>query len=119
MEETEYLYPPIKIGKIEIASKDWPEWLNWKDTNELISEIGDGWRLPTPEEALYFIDLCVNLGIGEFSKWGNKDRRGYWTQSEDFKGSTQLRTGLYIDHKSLYGYNIANPCLIRLVRDLE
>ena len=50
MKELESLYPPIKIGKIEIASKDWPEMLNWEDTNELISEIGKGWRLPTPEE---------------------------------------------------------------------
>ena len=119
MVKDEYLYPSIKIGKIEIASKDCPEWLDWYDTNELISVIGDGWRLPTPEEAWYFIDLCVNLEIGEFDRYGNNDRRGYWTQSEDFKGSTQLRTGLYIDHKYLYGYNIANPCLIRLVRDIE
>lgn len=118
MEGLESLYPPIKLGKIEISSNDWPEMLDWEDTNELISEIGDGWRLPTEEEALYFIDLSRNLELGEFDRYGNNDRRGYWTQSEDFKGSTQLRTGVYIDHKYLYGYNIKSPCLIRLVRDI-
>ena len=118
MKELESLYPPIKIGKIEIASKDWPEMLDWEDTNELISEIGKGWRLPTEGEALYFIDLSTNLELGEFDRYGNTDRRGYWTQSKDFQGSTQLRTGVYIDHKYLYGYNIVNPCLVRLVRDI-
>jgi hypothetical protein len=119
MEITEYLYPPMKIGKIEISAKDLPIRLDWKNTNELISEIGDGWRLPTPKESLYFIDLSTDLGIGKFDRIGNNDRRGYWTESEDFNGTTQLRTGLYINHKSLYGYNIVNPCLIRLVRDIK
>ncbi len=119
MVKEEYLYPPIKIGKIEIASKDCPEWLDWGDTNELISVIGDGWRLPTSEEALYFIDLCVNLEIGEFDRRGNRDRRGYWTSDNFTSVTDQLRAGVYIDHKYLYGYNIANPCLIRLVRDIE
>ena len=118
MEGLEFLYPPIKLGKIEISSNDWGEMLNWEDTNELISEIGDGWRLPTPEEALYFIDLSSNLELEKFDRYGNNDRRGHWTQSEDFQGTTQLRTGVYIDHKYLYGYNIVNPCLVRLVRDI-
>ena len=118
MKFEDLIEPTIKVGKIEIGANDWPEKLNWKDTNELISEIGDGWRLPTVGEALYFIDLSRNLGIGEFNRYGNYDRRGYWTQSEDFRGSTQLRTGVYIEHKSLYGYNISNPCLIRLIRDI-
>ena len=118
MVKEEYLYPSIKLGKIEIASKDCPEWLDWNDTNELISVIGDGWRLPTPEEAWYFIDLCVNLEIGEFDRYGNNDRRGYWTSDNFTSVTDQLRSGLYIDHKRLYGYNVVNPCLIRLVRDI-
>jgi hypothetical protein len=119
MVKEEYLYPSIKLGKIEIASKDCPEWLDWNDTNELISVIGDGWRLPTSEEGLYFIDLSTNLELGEFDRYGNNDRRGYWT-SDNFTSATgQLRSGIYIDHRRNYGYNIANPCLVRLVRDIR
>jgi hypothetical protein len=110
--------PTFIMGRLETTREDFPAKLNWEDTILMVEKMGDGWRLPTPEEALYFIDLSKGLEIGDFDKYGNSDRRGYWTQSEDFKGSTQLRTGLYIDHKYLYGYNIANPCLIRLVRDI-
>jgi hypothetical protein len=110
--------PTFIMGRIETTRKDFPARLDWKDTGIIIEKMGDGWRLPTPEETFYFIDLSKGLDIGKFDSQGNSDRRGYWTQSEDFKGSTQLRTGVYIDHKYLYGYNVVNPCLIRLVRDI-
>jgi len=43
---------------------------------------------------------------------------GYWT-SDNFDSVTdQLRSGIYIDHKYVYGYNIVNTCLVRLVRDI-
>lgn len=110
--------PTYIMGRIETTRKDFPEMLNWEDTMLVVEKIGDGWRLPTPEESLYFINLSKELNIGEFDKDGNPNRRGYWTQSEDFNGADQLRKGVYIDHGRLYGYNVANPSLIRLVRDI-
>lgn len=110
--------PTFIMGRIETTIKDFPSRLDWNNTRILVEKMGDGWRLPTPEEALYFIDLSKGLDIGDFDKYGNSDRRGYWTQSEDFRGTTQLRTGVYINHGSLYGYNIFNTCLVRLVRDI-
>lgn len=110
--------PTYIMGRIETTRKDFPEMLNWEDTMLMVEKIGNGWRLPTPEEAFYFIDLSKHLGIGKFDRYGNSNRRGYWTRSEDFNGSTQLRKGVYIDHGRLYGYNVASPGLIRLVRDI-
>ena len=112
--------PTFRMGRIETTRKDFPARLDWADTRLLIEKIGEGWRLPTPKEALYFIDLSKGLEIGDFDKYGNSDRRGYWTESTTFEnsGTDQLRTGVYIDHARTYGYNIVSPCLIRLVRDI-
>jgi hypothetical protein len=111
-------FPTFRMGRIETTIKDFPARLDWADTRLMVEKMGNGWRLPTTEEALYFIDLSKELEIGNFDKYGNSDRRGYWTESTSFANTDQLRTGVYIDHGRTYGYNIANPCLIRLVRDI-
>jgi len=63
--------PTFIMGRIETTREDFPAKLDWEDTRLMVEKMGDRWRLPTPEEALYFIDLSKGLGIGDFDKYGN------------------------------------------------
>jgi len=40
----------IKIGKIEVAGVDFDHLMVWDQAVAACKELGDGWRLPTPEE---------------------------------------------------------------------
>ena len=40
----------IKIGKLQIASNDFPEKLDWNDAKKACIMLGNGWRLPTEKE---------------------------------------------------------------------
>jgi hypothetical protein len=108
--------PTFIMGRLEVFRKDYPVRLNFKEVNDIIRHYGEGWRLPTTEEGLYFISMS-DLGIGKFNK-ENYHRVGYWTSDHFYSVTDQLRSGIYIDHRRSYGYNIVNTCLVRLVRDI-
>ena len=56
---------PIRIGRLEIAQYDFPEYMTWSQAVTSCKALGRGWRLPTKSE--------LNL------LYKNKDKIGYFT----------------------------------------
>jgi len=64
---------PIRIGKLEVAQFDFPEYMEWVDAIESCKALGSGWRLPTKNE-LKFLFKNKNK-IGGFAP------EGYWSRT--------------------------------------
>ena len=62
----------IKIGNLEIMKKDLGKF-NWDDGNTAISELGNGWRLPTIKE--------LNMMYQNRKKIGGFDERDFYCSS--------------------------------------
>ena len=56
---------PIRIGRLEVAQYDFPEYMTWSQAVTSCKALGRGWRLPTKSELNL---LCKN-----------KDKIGYFT----------------------------------------
>jgi hypothetical protein len=52
----------VKIGNIEVAQYDFPNWMKWDDANEACEALGNGWRLPTKEELNILYQNRVVIG---------------------------------------------------------
>jgi hypothetical protein len=106
-------------GNIEIMSKDVPGLLTLNQTLELISKIGDGWRLPMRTEEVHYFMNIHSLGILNF-----EPREAYWAGMGMDKSPG---TGVYvegwawwIDDRSV-GWdrsNGNNTLRVRLLRDI-
>ena len=53
---------PVKIGRIEIAEKDFPKWMDWWEAKESCESLGEGWRLPTDKELNLIYINKENIG---------------------------------------------------------
>ena len=66
---------PTKIGNIEIAQHDFPEYKNWDDSKKACADLGNGWRLPTKDE--------LNLMYENKDNIRTKIKNGfYWSSTE-------------------------------------
>lgn len=64
---------PIRIGNLEVAQNDFPEYLNYNDAKQACKDLGKGWRLPSEKE---FEILYLNKSkIGSY----NRNYSLYWT----------------------------------------
>lgn len=64
-----------KIGNIEVAEKDLPKKYTWERATELVSLLGNGWRLPTVAELQAIALESKSLGMGEQDPF-------YWSSDE-------------------------------------
>jgi hypothetical protein len=64
-----------KIGNIEVAEKDLPKKYTWERATELVSLLGNGWRLPTVAELQAIAPESKSLGMGEQGPF-------YWSSEE-------------------------------------
>lgn len=64
---------PIRIGKLEVAQFDFPEYMKWGDAIESCKAIGGGWRLPTKNE--------LNFLFKNKDKIGGFAPEGYWSRT--------------------------------------
>jgi hypothetical protein len=71
---TSIIDKPFKISNLEVAQKDFPNLLNWKDAIEACAKLGDGWRLPTKDE--------LNILLKNKDKIGGFAIGFYWSSSE-------------------------------------
>jgi hypothetical protein len=110
-----FISNPIRIGNIELTSNDFEKHLDWKETQELMESLGDGWRLPTEKEFIYFTDI-IHLEIGKF-EIRNGARIGYRIDGKE--SSLNLRMGFYPDFGRSFWYNNVTKCPVRLVRDIQ
>ena len=67
-------YKFFRIGDIEVMHNDFVRYSNYKSSVQAVQDVGDGWRIPTIDELLYFSDLR-KLGVGNFLK------DFYWSSS--------------------------------------
>jgi len=64
---------PIRIGRLEVAEFDFPEYMLWDDAVIACKALGSGWRLPTKSE--------LNLLYKNKGKIGGFAPEGYWCRS--------------------------------------
>ena len=62
---------PIKIGNLEIAQYDFPSSLDWSQLFQACASIGDGWRLPSPDELTFLFQNRVAIGMTQSSYWSS------------------------------------------------
>jgi hypothetical protein len=75
---------PIKIGNIEIAQHDFPEYKNWDDSKKACADLGNGWRLPTKDELnLMYLNKDKIGGFASGQHWSSTefDDIGAWLQT--------------------------------------
>ena len=72
----------IKIENIEVAEKDFPQKMNWKDAKKACEALGRGWRLPDINELKI---LCERYNV----LW---DDESYWSSSYDSSGEGFVQT---------------------------
>ena len=65
---------PKKIGNLEIAQNDFPRKLYWYDIEKALTDLGNGWRLPTKDE--------LNLLYKNKNKIGDVAFIGHWSSTE-------------------------------------
>jgi hypothetical protein len=71
---------PIKLGSIEVAQKDFPNYLNWDDAIKSCADLGNGWRLPTTDELNQMYNNIEILGNFKCTYWSssNADTENSW-----------------------------------------
>lgn len=90
----------IKIGKLQIASNDFPEKLDWNDAKKACSMLGNGWRLPTEEEIKILKDKIRDF---DGFHWSSSEQmsRSRWSRYISIYGTdgtdgSNVSMGLYI-----------------------
>lgn len=111
---------------IEIYSKDFSG-MTWDLGVSNGNKLGEGWRLPSPEEMRIIRSLRVIPGLGNFPHYKKESDYYYWTSKEDKIDWKSLR----MDENTLYAYfynindqaTIAtrkdNAISVRYVRDIK
>jgi hypothetical protein len=67
----------IVVGKLEFASSDFPENMNWENAKDACEDLGKGWRLPTIDELMDLdIKTRMELGLWQNSWWTGTESRG-------------------------------------------
>jgi hypothetical protein len=67
----------IIVGKLEFASSDFPQNMNWKDAKAACEDLGKGWRLPTIDELMELdLETRMKLGLWQNSWWTGTDSVG-------------------------------------------
>jgi hypothetical protein len=102
----------IKIGNLEVAEKDFPTQMSWKEAKSACEALGEGWRLPQKDEYVILSQNKEIIKIGGFNKY-------YWTGS---KIKVDFSWIFYFDTNPgfspfLDGYEPNEYC-VRAVRDL-
>jgi len=108
MNSTEIIGNSIKIGNLEVAENDFPEKISWEEAFKVCLEIGDGWRLPSIDEA--------KILFKQRNKIGGFQEYSYWTSTEltsDFVWNQGFTSG-----KSDYNFSKNGPLCVRIVRSI-
>ena len=92
---------PIKIGSIEVAQNNFPEYMSWYDAKKACTDLGNGWRLPTKDE-LWMIYLNRDKVAGSTSNY-------YWSSTE-YAGS-EYRDYVYGTFNYAYAVNFKTNIL--------
>jgi len=96
-----------KIGKLEVAQRDFPSQLKWDEAFKACTKLGPGWRLPNKDE--------LNLLFLNKGKIGGFSGPYYWTVSESSDGRAWLQ---FFNDGTQDDYYKISKCWVRAVHDL-
>jgi hypothetical protein len=96
---------PIRIGSIEVAQNNFPEYMNWYDAKKACAALGNGWRLPTNDELLGMLKNRDKIeGSSSNYYWSSTEYAG--SQYQDYVYGTynyayavNFKTNTYYDTK--------------------
>jgi len=76
---------PITGAKLQVASQDFSQKMNWEDAKRACSELGSGWRLPNIDELKSINEHLHKKGEGNFVNTGGlfSTEGVYWSSSEN------------------------------------
>jgi len=65
---------PVRIGNIEITQNDFPDEMNWYDSEMMCKSLGEGWRMPNQEEihAIYQMKNKIP-GLSHSTYWSSTE----------------------------------------------
>ena len=96
----------IKIGKLQIASNDFPEKLDWNDAKKACIMLGNGWRLPTKDE--------LNIIYQNKDKIGGFADSDYWSSTESTNSNYAGKQALDIGSQAFFNKN--DKLYVRAIR---
>jgi hypothetical protein len=88
---------PIRIGRLEVAQYDFPEYMTWSQAVKSCKALESGWRLPTKSELnLLYKNKDKIGGFGPEVYWSrsDKDEENAWGQSFDGGSSDYYKGNL-------------------------
>jgi hypothetical protein len=91
----------IKIGNLEVAQNNFPEYMTWNDAKNACAYLGNGWRLPTKDE-------LWNMYLNK-EKIGNCSNNYYWSSTE-YSGS-EYRDYVYGTYNYAFAVNFKTNIL--------
>jgi hypothetical protein len=105
----------IKIGNLEVASKDFPQRMIWDDAQKACQKLGNGWRMPNSAELILLHKNKSKIGgFADGSYWSSTDTEaGKPIAFDGIQGARGLTFG---DGKHAY-YSKADDCNVRAVRN--
>ena len=102
---------PIDTGSGTVLDPDPGQKMSWQEAIDYCSSKGDGWRLPTQNELMYY--WCVEPSIPADSKFEAAD---YWSATESSSNSSYVWY-VYFRNGSTYYLSKINRRPVRCVRD--
>lgn len=112
---------PITGTKLQVASQDFSQKMNWEDAKRACSELGSGWRLPNIDELKSINEHLHKIGEGNFEIMSGifSDTGVYWSSSEN---GPSLAWFFIFNKSGLDGAGSGGkknkPCRVRAVRTL-
>lgn len=81
---------PKKIGNLEIAQNDFPRKLYWYDIEKALTDLGNGWRLPTKDELnIMFLNKEKISGFANSRYWSSTDGGDNSAWGQGFESGNQ------------------------------
>jgi len=108
----------IKLGSLEVAQNNFPEYMTWDEAKNVCAALGNGWRLPTKDE-LWMIYLnrdkisnSENNYFWSSTEYAGSEYRGYVYGTFNYAYAVNFKT------KILYDTNKTGRLCVRAVRTL-
>ena len=80
----------IRIGKLQVAQKDFPTRLNWPDAKVACVNLGKGWRLPSKEELNVLYQNKEKIGgFAPYAYWSSTEVNADLVMLQNFNGGGQ------------------------------
>ena len=109
----------VSTLKFEIAKKDFPNKMYWREAVKACSSLGDGWRLPTKDELnLMHINRVVIGGFANKYYWSSTESNSNDAWGQNF-GRCVSGNIFGSSETGRYGFSKLATNFVRAVRDIK